>query len=547
MKHISRPYLIAIVILLTIGPLWGPRILCAADWPQWGGSPARNNTPDGKDLPVEWNVGQFDEQTGHWDSRSAKNVLWVAQLGSQTYGTPVIAGGRVFCATNNAAGWLKRYPATVDLGCLLGFSKDNGRFLWQLSCEKLAEGRALDWPDQGICSTPLVEENRLWLVTNRGEVLCLDTEGSGTAAAAAAPVEPGAAEGEAKVIWRFDMMGQLHTQQHNMASCSVTAAGDLLLVNTSNGVDESHENIPAPDAPSFIALDKHTGKLVWADNAPGRNILHGQWSSPAFAVLGGVPQAIFPGGDGWVYSFLATPPVDGKPKLLWKFDCNRKAAVWQDGGRGDRSEIIATPVIYQQRVYIATGQDPEYGEGPGCLWCIDPSKQGDVSAEIVLDREGKAVPPRRAEALDPAAGETVHPNPNSAAVWCYTGAAAKAGGKRDFKQTMHRTLGMVAIKDDLLVIGDIAGLVHCLDAKTGNVHWTYDMLSAMWGSPLLVDGKIYIGDEDGDVRVFALAPQFKLLAENNMGNAVYTTPVSADNVLYISTRNRLFAIGTKGP
>ena len=111
--------------------------------------------------------------------------------------------------------------------------------------------------------------------------------------------------GEADVLWRFDMMHQLGSVQHNMASCSVTAAGDLLLVGTSNGVDESHENIPAPDAPSFIALDKQTGKLVWADNSPGHNILHGQWSSPAFAVLGGVPQAIFPGGDGWVYSFLA--------------------------------------------------------------------------------------------------------------------------------------------------------------------------------------------------------------------------------------------------
>ena len=105
------------------------------------------------------------------------------------------------------------------------------------------------------------------------------------------------------------MMGQLGTRQHNMCSCSVTAAGDLLLVSTSNGVDETHENIPAPDAPSFIALDKHTGKLVWADNSPGRNILHGQWSSPAFAVLGGVPQAIFAGGDGWLYSFLAAAPA----------------------------------------------------------------------------------------------------------------------------------------------------------------------------------------------------------------------------------------------
>ena len=111
---------------------------------------------------------------------------------------------------------------------------------------------------------------------------------------------------EADVIWRLNMMKQLGTSQHNMASCSVTAAGDLLFVNTSNGVDEGHINLPAPSAPSFVCLDKNTGKVIWTDNSPGTNVLHGQWSSPAYAVLGGVPQVLFGGGDGWLYSFEAT-------------------------------------------------------------------------------------------------------------------------------------------------------------------------------------------------------------------------------------------------
>ena len=89
-------------------------------------------------------------------------------------------------------------------------------------------------------------------------------------------------------------------------SCSVTALGDILFVNTSNGLDESHINLPRPDAPSFIALDKNTGKIHWTDKSPGANILHGQWSSPAVGVnLGRVNQVIFTGGDGWVYSFKA--------------------------------------------------------------------------------------------------------------------------------------------------------------------------------------------------------------------------------------------------
>ena len=98
-------------------------------------------------------------------------------LGSQTYGNPVVADGRVFVGTNNGAGHLKRYPSKVDLGCLLAFDEKTGDFLWQHSSEKLITGRVHDWPLQGICCAPLVEGERLWFVTSRGEVRCLDTQG----------------------------------------------------------------------------------------------------------------------------------------------------------------------------------------------------------------------------------------------------------------------------------------------------------------------------------------------------------------------------------
>lgn len=514
-----------------------------ADWPQFGGSPGRNNTPEAENVPTEWNVGRFDFRTGEWNAEGAENIKWVAKLGSESYGSPVVAGGKVYCATNNGAGYLDRYPADVDLGCLLAFRQSDGGFLWQHSAEKLKAGRNIDWPHQGICSTPLVEGDRLWIVTNRGEVVCLDTEGfrdgenDGPSTA-----EPATAENESDVIWTFDMMRELGSVQHNMASCSVTAAGDLLLAGTSNGVDGQHETIPAPEAPSFIALDKRSGKLVWADASPGENILHGQWASPAFAVLGGVPQAIFPGGDGWLYSFLAEATEDGKPKLLWKFDCNPKESVWEGYGEGERNNIIATPVICEGGVYIATGQDPEAGEGQGDLWCIDPSKRGDTSAALVVDAGGKPVPPRRFRAVDPEAGQRVVPNPNSAAVWHYRGHDADGDGKMAFEETMHRALGMVAVKDGLVVIGDFAGLIHCLDAKTGQPLWTHDMLATIWGSPLVADGKIYVGDEDGEVAVFRLAREKELLAENTMGGAVYGSPVFAGGTLYISTRSHLMAI-----
>jgi outer membrane protein assembly factor BamB len=82
-----------------------------------------------------------------------------------------------------------------------------------------------------------------------------------------------------------------------------------------------------------------------------------------------------------------------------------------------------------------------------------------------------------------------------------------------------------------------------MDAKTGKVHWTYDMLAAAWGSPLIVGDKVYIGDEDGDIAVFNMSKEKQEpLAEINMGNAVYSTPIVANGVLFIANRNYVFAI-----
>jgi len=513
------------------------------DCPQWGGTSQRNNAPDTGTLPDSWDVGQFDFRTGEWKNETAENIRWMAKLGNESYASPVIAGGRVFCATNNGAGYVKRYPAEVDLGCLLAFNLADGSFLWQHSAEKLKEGRDVDWPDQGICCSPMVEGDRLWIVTNRGEVVCLDTEGfHDSENDGPCQSEVSQDRSESDVIWIYDMMGELGSRQHNMACCSVTAAGNLLLVGTSNGVAGDEETIPAPEAPSFIALDKTTGNLIWADASPGQNILHGQWGSPACAVLGGVPQAIFPGGDGWLYSFLAERTDDKKARLLWKFDCNPKDTVWEGGGQGDRNSIIATPMISGGLVYITTGEDPESGEGQGDLWCIDPTRRGDVSSHLVVDAQGKPVAPRRYAAWDEAAGEKIVPNENSAAVWHYRGEDVDDDGKFSFEETMHRGLGSAAVRDGLLVIGDFSGLVHCLDAKTGSVYWTHDMLATMWGGPLLADGKIYIGDEDGDVVVFKLAKELEIMNELNVGNSVYSSPVAVGNTLYISTRSHLFAI-----
>lgn len=496
------------------------------DWPQWAGSHLRNNVNDQDKVPQDWDV------------TTGENVRWTMELGSETYGNPVISNGKVYVGTNNGAGYVKRYPSNVDLGVLLCFNEKDGTFLWQHSNEKLPTGRVHDWPQQGICSAPLAEGDRVWYVTSRGEVVCLDAEGFHDGENDGQKNESNESTDEADVVWSFNMMSELGVSQHNMCSCSVTSVGNLLFVCTSNGVDEGHINLPNDIAPSFICMNKETGEVIWTDNSPGSNVLHGQWSSPAYAELGGVGQVLFGGGDGWLYSFDAKGD-NGKAKLLWKFDCNPKDSLYVLGGSATRNHIIATPVVYDGLVYVGVGEDPEHGEGEGHLWCIDPTKRGDVSPTIVYNAKDPSspVPHKRLQALVAKDGDLERDNPNSAAIWHYVG-----GNPEEFETTMHRTCGTVAIKDDLLFVADFSGMFHCLNAKTGEPYWTYDMFAASWASPLIVNNRVYISDEDGDIAIFKLSKEQEMIAEINMDSAVYTTPVAANGTLFISNRNRLYAI-----
>ena len=75
----------------------------------------------------------------------------------------------------------------------------------------------------------------------------------------------------------------------------------------------------------------------------------------------------------------------------------------------------------------------------------------------------------------------------------------------EFEDTMHRTVCTVTIHDDLVIAPDTAGGIHCLDAITGKRYWSYDAFSDIWASPLIVDGKVFVGDQDGYMRIFEMS------------------------------------------
>ena len=110
------------------------------------------------------------------------------------------------------------------------------------------------------------------------------------------------------------------------------------------------------------------------------------------------------------------------------------------------------------------------------------------------------------------------------------------------KDRMHGSMSSVAIHNSLVIAPDSAGLVHCLDAGTGEKYWTHDTLASVWASPLVADGKVYVGTEDGDVVILKLAKKKNLLATRCFNRSIECGPVYANGVLYIMTGSEIFAV-----
>ena len=241
-----RPRALVVIYLLTIAAA----SLRAGDQPQWGRAWTRNMVSDEKNLPET-----FEPKTG-------RNILWSAPLGTETHSTPVIAGGRVFIGTNNGEPRDPKHQG--DRGVLMCFEEKNGRFLWQLVVPKREEDPYFDWPKCGISSPVTVEGDRVYLVSNRGEVMCLDAQGMANGndgpyrdeaahmlprGTNAPPSAPPAGKADADILWLFDLTAEAGIWSHDAAHTSILVHGGFLYLNTGTGVDNTHKRIRTPRRP----------------------------------------------------------------------------------------------------------------------------------------------------------------------------------------------------------------------------------------------------------------------------------------------------------
>lgn len=505
-------------------------VAVAADWPQFGGHDDRNAVSTETGLP-----DRFDETSGKPDGTALKNVKWVVRLGGIAYGSPVVSGGKVFI------GGAAQYRANAMLWCL---RESDGKMLWRM--------RSPFWQcivnrTFGICSTPTVEGDRVYLLGQHGEVLCLDANGLNGRAPSDLDLEmlskreypdrngldpdgkrliestkttPGVPEAtDAHVLWRFDMLREVNCWPYNAQSGGILIRGDRLYIPTGTtrseyGKDgsiywidrwkEKYGKSSYP-SPSLIVLDKNTGKLLAKDEEGiFETTFHGAHASPAFGTVNGKQLLFYGGGNGSCYAFdpdfqAGSDGGVGVLKRVWKFDC--LAAASYDGGysgpRLSRAEVMASPVFYKNRVYVSIGNDLNHdgkqAEG-GRLLCLDATRTGDITA--------------------------------TGRVWSF--------------DTIRSTSSTVVIADGLLYTADAAGKVYCLDADTGKLYWEHDS-GVVWSSPLVADGKVFF-TQRYSLLTFAVGKEKKLLAQTKMHEELASTPAAANGVLYVANAKFLYAL-----
>jgi len=473
----------------------------AGDQPQWGQRWSRNMVSGEKGLP-----DRFDPKTG-------TNVKWSAPLGTECYATPVVAGGKVLIGTNNSQPRDPRHRG--DRGVLMCLSQSDGSLAWQLVVPKLEGDIYLDWPQAGICSPATVEGERVYTVTNRDEVVCLDLggmangndgpfrdEGRHMAPQDQPPIELGPTD--ADVLWLLDLRTAAGVRPHDSAHSSILLDGPYLYVNTSNGLTSRHDGVDRPEAPSLVVVDKATGRLV-AQEREGisRRIFHSTWSSPALGEVGGRRLVFFGGGDGVCYGFEALRAMASPFPLrcLWRFDCDPTAPKenihsYIRNRRVSPSNIKSMPVFYGGRLYVTVGGDIWWGKNESWLQCIDASGTGDVT--------------------------------RGGLVWSY--------------RLGRHCCSTPSVHAGLVYAADCDGKVHCVDAETGRPCWVHDAGGEIWASTLVADGKVYIGTRRGDFWVLAAGKEKHVLSTIRLRDAVISTPVAANGTLCVGTMTRLYAL-----
>jgi outer membrane protein assembly factor BamB len=370
----------------------------------------------------------------------------------------------------------------------------------------------IDLPVQGS-SSPVLWGKRLFLMGDdvgegQRSVLCIDAESG-------------------RILWRRDYPLRQHYlhRDNDFASATPCVDADGLIVVWSN---------PGQLLMTALSLD---GEEMWQRDLGPYKGLHGSSNSPIIAdglvVLAN--DQMDPKRFAWHLpegtnmdpgkSFLIA--VDRKTgETRWKVDRKSELAgyatpcIRRSGGR--------TEVVFSSTAHGITAVDLQSGrirwEIDG-IWDNRTVSSPQLFGDLVFASFGKGLSGQRFVAVRPeksgsAKGELVYDiTKNVPLVPCFV------------------------VKDGLLYLWTDSGIVTCVDAATGKVHWRERVGGEYYSSPLWIEGRVYCISKRGQIVVLAASRKFEVLARMELGEKTFATPALADGVMYLRTQTRLYSLG----
>ena len=177
--------------------------VAAADWPQWQGAD-RTRISKETGLMKEW-------------PSSGPPLLWTATGLGNGYGSMAVAGERVFVQGTRGGN-----------SVVLALNRADGKEVWSKSLGRSGD----DDRGPGPRGTPTVDGDRLYVLTESGDLACLKTDGS--------------------AVWQRNILKDFGGSQLRW------------LISESPLVDGAHVVVsPGGSGAGMVKLDKMTGKTVW--------------------------------------------------------------------------------------------------------------------------------------------------------------------------------------------------------------------------------------------------------------------------------------------
>jgi hypothetical protein len=374
--------------------------------------------------------------------------------------------------------------------------------------------------------------------------------GDGISPESTAPLEWGTEKG---IAWKTAIPG--------VGRSSPIVVGDSVYVTTGTSEDAARR---------VLCLKRSSGEIVWNtivhQGAPGKMHQDNTTASSTPTADDSRVYVVFVDDVG-----LTAAALDLNGKILWK---TSPGTFYSNHG------FAASPVLYGPGVIINGQQDGTafvtmLDRRTGAeLWRYVPEVNlRSFSTPVLAQHEGRDLliltGSRHTAALEPASGKLIWsvrgpsekfvctPSVGHGMVFSFAGSpdkkslAVRLGGQGDVTEThvaWRSERGMPYVPSPLLlgdylhVVNDL-GVYSCIEPVSGEVLHTTRALGSTYSSPIAAAGRIYMFEDTGRCTVFENRPGFHVLARNEIGEEVYTTPAVANGQLFVRSVNSLFCIG----